>query len=232
MWMFAIKTIYYGLFIGIVTITLLLLASLFPIEGNFQIKSVLSGSMEPAIHTGSVVIIKSAPLYAVGDVITFGADNKQNIPVTHRIIEAKQIGLRESFKTKGDANGDPDMGTVQSTDVVGKVLFTVPYLGYLLEFTKQPAGFYSFVIVPAILIALGELFKIGKEVYLMWQRKKTHQVTKTNLSAHSLQPSAGASQRIRLEITSAQKVVPDERLVQQPLSRPVTMPITRNRRFI
>src|SRR3989338_8215020 len=63
----------------------LFFAPLLPIKGNIEIKIVKSGSMEPAIKTGSIVVIKPASLYGVGDVITFGEDSRTTYPTTHRI---------------------------------------------------------------------------------------------------------------------------------------------------
>ena len=86
----------------------LFLASLLPIPGNIEVKIVKSGSMEPAIHTGSVVIVKPESSYGIGDVITFGADTKAKIPTTHRIVSIREENGTTYFATKGDANEDPD----------------------------------------------------------------------------------------------------------------------------
>ena len=77
----------YGLLIGfIAVIGGLLIVSILPISGNYEIKIVMSGSMEPAIKTGSIVIVKPADFYEIGDSITFGGDTRVIMPTTHRII--------------------------------------------------------------------------------------------------------------------------------------------------
>lgn len=166
--------IYYLLFASIVTVALLLLASLFPFENWYQVKVVLSGSMEPAIHTGSVVVIKPEPSYQVGDVITFGVDNRERIPVTHRIIGRE--GNR--FVTQGDANDNIDPGTVAPREIIGAVQFSVPYLGYVLEFTKTPLGFWTLIIGPAVLVVLLELHSIIRQL-LQYRRRSQSNLTIT-----------------------------------------------------
>ena len=73
----------------ITVLALLLVISILPIPGNIETKIVLSGSMEPEIRTGSVVVIKKIDTYEIGDIVTFGEDTKENVPTTHRIIEAR-----------------------------------------------------------------------------------------------------------------------------------------------
>ncbi|MDC1205381.1 signal peptidase I [Candidatus Pacebacteria bacterium] len=166
------KTVYFLIFAVIILMTTLLLSSLFPFENNYQVKVVLSGSMEPAIHTGSIVLIKPQPAYQVDDVITFGADTRNSIPVTHRITDTTETNGNTAYITKGDANESFDSGTVLPNEVIGSVFVSVPYVGYLLDFMKQPVGFFTLVIIPAALIFVSELFKIGVEVVRMVKRRK------------------------------------------------------------
>ena len=70
----------------VVVLGLLLLASFFRVPGNVLVKIVKSGSMEPAVRTGALVIIRPLEAYKVGDVIMFGKDTKTQLPTTHRIV--------------------------------------------------------------------------------------------------------------------------------------------------
>ena len=92
---------------------------------------VLSGSMEPKYHVGSVVYVEKSSIddIEVGDVITFYIND--NTVVTHRVIDKDND--TESFHTKGDANETEDGGSVVYDKVVGKVVLNVPYLGYILR---------------------------------------------------------------------------------------------------
>ena len=88
---------------------------------------VVSGSMEPEIHTGSLVFIDMKKTEAeVGDIIAF---EKGSIFVTHRIEKITE----EGYITKGDANKTADMGVVTDDAVIGTALFSIPYVGYFIR---------------------------------------------------------------------------------------------------
>ncbi|MFB6169866.1 MAG: signal peptidase I [Haloarculaceae archaeon] len=118
---------------------------------------VLSGSMEPAIHVGDVVVVgnRDPAALEVGDVITF--DRGTDIPTTHRIVEVIESDTGVAFRTKGDANEDPDPALVAPTQVVGVVVLTIPLIGYVVEFVGTPVGFVALVVVPFGLLAVFEL---------------------------------------------------------------------------
>lgn len=150
--------------VAIVIIGLFLIITLFPIKDNFQVKVVLSGSMEPTIHTGSIVVIKPSSQYKIGDVVMFGKDTKTEIPTTHRIVSNRAVEGVVLFTTKGDANEDPDTTEIRQSDIHGKVLFTVPFMGYVIDFVRKPIGIIIVIIVPALFIIYDEIRKIIKEV--------------------------------------------------------------------
>ncbi|MDO8435923.1 MAG: signal peptidase I [bacterium] len=158
------KYIYYVVLAFIVAVALLLIVSIFPITGNYKVMTVISGSMAPAIKTGSVVIVKPASDYKIGDVITFGPYSKTKAPTSHRIYDIKVVNSQPVYITKGDVNNAPDTREIQKSDIVGKVLFSVPYLGYAVDFAKKPIGFMLIIIVPAAVIVFDEIKKIIHEV--------------------------------------------------------------------
>lgn len=158
-------------------IALMLITTLVPTPGNYQVKVVKSGSMEPSIKTGAVVVIAPRSTYSVGDVITFGEDTKTQIPTTHRIVKIEGDGPLRSFITKGDANDSEDPQPVKLSDIRGKVILNVPYLGFILDFAKKPIGFALLVGVPAIIIIIDEIGKIISEIRSM-RRKKLSNVNK------------------------------------------------------
>ena len=156
---------YYLFFVVLAAIGVLFVATLFPIPGNIQVKVVLSDSMEPAIRVGSVVIVTPIPLYKVGDIITFGGDTKNKIPTTHRIVEGEIVEGTFLYTTKGDSNEDPDVNKVRQDEVIGKVLVTIPFAGFLIDFTRKPFGFALLVGIPALVI-------IYDEASSMWSKMK------------------------------------------------------------
>ena len=163
------KTIYYIFIVFFSVIALSLVISIFPITGNFKVFVVESGSMQPAISTGSVVIVKPVDNYKIGDIITFGGKRKGQAPITHRINEMKLVVGEPHYITKGDANNTTDSKEVLKKDIVGKVLFHIPYLGYAVAFAKKPIGFALIIIIPAGIIIFDESKAIWKEI---WRIKK------------------------------------------------------------
>jgi signal peptidase len=164
---------------AVVLIGLLLALSLMPVRGALEVKVVKSGSMEPTIRTGSIVIIKPESSYKVGDIVTFGADTKTQIPTTHRIAAMQGEGASTMLTTKGDANDAPDPSQTSIGSVHGKVIMSVPYAGYVLDFAKQPLGFVLLVGVPAAVIIVEELGNIIKEIFAMRRRKRSTYVAHT-----------------------------------------------------
>ena len=156
--------IYYVFIVFIAAIAGLLIISVFPITGNIKFMIVQSGSMELAIKMGSLVMVKPADDYKIDDVITFGEVTKTKAPTTHRINDIRVIEGKVSYITKGDANEDPDTKEVLKRDVIGKVLFSISYLGYAVDFAKKPLGFALIIIIPAAVIIFDEVKKIYAEI--------------------------------------------------------------------
>ncbi len=165
--------IMYGLFITLlVGVGAFLLVSLLPITGNVEIKIVKSGSMEPTIPTGSVVVVMPSKTYTVGDVITFGKDTKTEIPTTHRIVSIRENVQGDYYTTKGDANEEQDPREIAAKEILGKVVFHVPYAGYILDFARQPLGFALLIGLPAAMIVIDESINIYREVVKLRRRRR------------------------------------------------------------
>lgn len=124
---------------------------------GLQVFTVLSGSMEPAYGTGSLIYVKKvdAADIKVGNVITFMLD--ADTVATHRVIEV--IPDEEDpevirFRTKGDANDSPDGGAVHCKNVIGEPVMCIPYLGYVANYIQNPPGMYIAIAVGALLLLL------------------------------------------------------------------------------
>ena len=124
---------------------------------GIQVYTVLSGSMEPTYHTGSVIYVKKVDYTTlrVGDPITFMVD--EHTVATHRIVDIipddeDPTVLR--FVTKGDANANADAGTVHYKNIIGTPVFTVPYLGYVVNYIQHPPGTYVAIAAGAVLLML------------------------------------------------------------------------------
>ena len=158
-----LKIIYYIAFAFILSIILLLIVSTFPISGNIKVMIVQSGSMEPTIKTGSIVLTKPMKDYKVEEIITFKVRNSE-YPITHRIKDIGAIEGEKYYITKGDANEEEDQLEIRENDIFGKVLFSVPFLGYAVNFAQKPIGFAMIIIIPALVIIFDEVKKIIEEI--------------------------------------------------------------------
>lgn len=121
------------------------------LAAGYQVAVVASGSMEgtakDSIQTGSLCFTDTEYDYdelKVGDVIAF---TNGKMAVTHRIYEMED-GL---IRTKGDANEDPDPYYIGEEHVIGKVAFTIPYLGYAADWVQSPRGT---ILTATVMIAL------------------------------------------------------------------------------
>ncbi|RXK50383.1 signal peptidase I [Halorientalis pallida] len=112
---------------------------------------ILSGSMEPDIAPGDVVIVDASASVGVGDIVTFEEDG--DVPVTHRIV-AEENG---QWVTKGDANENRDARPVPPENVLGKVVLTIPLIGHVVLWANTPVGYSSLVLVPLVLLLGNEL---------------------------------------------------------------------------
>lgn len=128
---------------------------------GYQLKIVQSGSMEPGIKTGSVIIVEQIheqENFAENDVITFREEN--NRLVTHRIIEVIQQDQTAVYRTKGDHNDGPDKNLVLQENIVAAYTgITVPFLGYVIAFIQSSNG-ALLIILSGMLLLLYSFFTI------------------------------------------------------------------------
>lgn len=138
--------------IAVVVLLAILLAGVRLI--GFTPYTVLSGSMEPTYHVGSVVYVKKVDptTLKVGDSITFYLTG--NVIATHRIIEVHGAGTAElGFRTQGDANENED-GITPASSVIGKVVFSIPLLGYVSTYLQNPIGLVCVVGTSAAVLII------------------------------------------------------------------------------
>ncbi len=124
---------------------------------GLQVFTVLSGSMEPTYHTGSLIYVKKVDPYTIqeGQPITFMLD--ENTVATHRVVgivpdEEDPTVIR--FRTKGDANEAEDGSLVHYKNVIGTPIFSIPYLGYVANYIQHPPGMYIAISAGAVLLLL------------------------------------------------------------------------------
>jgi signal peptidase len=132
----------------------------FLVGGSFS-SVVMSESMEPTIPVGSIVVVRKVDSedVKIGDVIVFETGESRTM---HRVIDKVVEGGSFYFRTKGDANEDPDPWVVKPEDVLGELQLTIPYYGYLIWFAQTPFGIVLFILVPAIILIANEVRNILK----------------------------------------------------------------------
>ena len=131
---------YVTIAIGIIAIMLFLVPRFFGIRPYI----VLSGSMEDEIKTGSVAYVDTkikAEQIKEGDIIAFKVGAKQ---VTHRVVS---INSDKTFTTKGDANKVIDANSVKFSNCLGKTIFSLPYLGYVLGAAQTKIGYIVLILI-------------------------------------------------------------------------------------
>jgi len=116
---------------------------------------VLSGSMRPAYEVGSLIYVKSVDYRELkaGDPITYMIN--QDAVVTHRIVEVLPDDTEPDTLwhiTKGDANATEDGAPVHYRNVIGKPVFSIPYLGYVSNYIQSPPGMYVALSFCAVLL--------------------------------------------------------------------------------
>ena len=117
------------------------------VSPQYSAAIVISESMKPAIQMGDVVVTKrvaSMDDIEIGSIISFTQGDDL---VTHRVTSIEG----STMQTQGD-NSEPDPWMVDLSDVQGRFLFRVPYMGYVSDFVRSPMGWVVLVIVPATVL--------------------------------------------------------------------------------
>lgn len=117
--------------------------------------TVLSGSMEPNYHVGSLIYVsKTDPMtLQVTDPVTYRMSD--GAVVTHRVVEVLEDPVKgRCYRTRGDANNIADGALLFPENVIGKPVFTIPYLGYVSWFVQHPPGTYIAIAGCMVLLAL------------------------------------------------------------------------------
>lgn len=132
---------------------------------QFKLFILTSGSMEPALSAGTLVITQPKQRYHPGEVVSFHRETmvgrkKRSLVVTHRILSSRKTDDGFVYQTKGDSNQSPDEELLDQDYIYGKVLAAVPLIGFLLMWPYSSIGFYFLIILPAVLIVIHQVLNI------------------------------------------------------------------------
>jgi signal peptidase len=146
-----------GLLIVLIGVVLfgVILGRVVPMTGRGTL-IVGGGSMEPAIPLGAAVVIEPVATrdLAVGDVVSLRTGRDLQRIFTHRITRIVPRTEQLWIETKGDANTEIDPSITPTSQVVGRVTWSIPYAGFLLALLSIPSGVLVVLVVAAFLIVL------------------------------------------------------------------------------
>jgi signal peptidase len=125
---------------------------------------VLSGSMEPTLGTGDVTVVRTiAPLDArPGDVVTFRDPEDADRLITHRVREMHAQGGAVVFRTRGDANTASERWQISSKEEIGRVVYRIPKLGWVLTYARSKGLFVLMLGGALALLLVLELTSIWR----------------------------------------------------------------------
>lgn len=135
-----------------------------PLFGAYVI---ISPSMVPNINVLDAIVTMrtDAEKLKKNDVITFISNDPahKGITITHRIVGVKKTANGGyAYRTKGDNNNVEDKTLVSYDDVLGKVIFKIPYIGYLQQFLTTKFGWILVIVIPSLFIVAGDVVKVAK----------------------------------------------------------------------
>lgn len=216
----ALKIIWNVFTTVLVAVVLLLAAALVGVRlVGLQPYTVLSGSMEPTYHTGSLIYVKSVDYrdLRVGDPITFMLS--EDTVATHRIVEIvpdEEEPETLRYRTKGDANESEDGGLVHYKNVIGSPVFTIPYLGFVASYVQNPPGTYYAIMFGAAVILLMFLPELIKTL-----------TSDEEEDRHSKPEKAPKSKKRSAENSNTDKAVNVKRAPEPVYERPKEKPAPR-----
>jgi signal peptidase len=130
---------------------------------GYRPQPVLTGSMEPHLHVGSIALAKRVPASTVrvGDVITFQRPAGRGT-ITHRVHKIVERDGKRLYTTKGDANPTSDPWQLELPGDVGRDVADVPYAGYVAIYAARPDVHAGLVALLTLLLILGAVRRIWR----------------------------------------------------------------------
>ena len=127
-----------------------------PLVFGFGSAVVISGSMEDTIPIYALVVIQEKQEYHIDDIVVFQGNTHC---VTHRIVDMQTDESGQVWvTTQGDFNNAPD-DPIPYEQLIAKVLFWIPWVGYVQQFLQKPAGFLVLTLVAGVLLMLPDWLK-------------------------------------------------------------------------
>lgn len=186
---FIINVLSYAIFMWLILIGIMLLVYIADTKiraakgdfspSKFNAYVVLTGSMLPEITPNDVVVTKKVEGkdLIVGDIITFIPSDSRisNILVTHRILNKYYDATTQkyTYQTKGDNNNTPDFTLAEDQNVIGKVIFKIPKIGYIQALLATRGGLIIVILIPALVILSYDIMRLGRNIARNKKKSKT-----------------------------------------------------------
>lgn len=155
-----------------------LVGNQFPMPFGYGLSVIVSGSMEPTLSAGDLILIQEQESYSEGDVVAFQVGD---MGVVHRILRIED-GMAV---TRGDANNASDE-PVPLDAIRGTVIWSVPVIGRWIWYLKTPAGILAMIVLAVLLIELSyrpdrkkedpEAERLKAEIQLLKAELKEHEI--------------------------------------------------------
>ena len=121
-----------------------LMGNKMPMPFGYGMAVILSGSMEPSMSVGDLIIVHESNDYVIGDAVVF---QEGGMLITHRVVDIRE----DEYITKGDANNAEDKPILVS-NIVGEVILCVPGLGNLVNVIKSPVVSVVIIVIAMLLV--------------------------------------------------------------------------------
>lgn len=135
---------------------------------GYRSLTVLSGSMEPRIHTGDLVIARriTAEQARIGDIVTFREPGSTRL-ITHRVRKIRMEAGIAGFTTKGDANNTAEHWNIPADGQISRAAYRLPRAGYVKAGLSSRYGSLGLITIPALgllFLELGLIRRSGPRV--------------------------------------------------------------------
>jgi len=138
----------------------------FGTENPFYV--VASGSMVPVLKVYDVLVVQGHEPFEeveIGDIIVFNRPSDHNRVIVHRVVSIIDEDPK-TIRTQGDANPASIPGTdfpISEEEYIGKVIYSLPQVGYVTQLLKPPTNYIIIVIVIGVMIIKQMMGKKNKE---------------------------------------------------------------------
>jgi signal peptidase len=209
------RAIYYGAIVAMIGVLALIGAATLPTLFGYHTYAINGGSMEPTLKLGSAAVTKPTSPFAleIGDVISRHDDGKH--ATLHRIVDIITVDGERQFITQGDQNRTPDAEPVVLTGFGDKVVYSVPYAGYLLNMARSWWGRFLLLGVPAAFVVATS----GRRLRSKWRERQSESAATESPSEIEDAPVAAAAAVAEPPIKPEDTSPVSEELIRQSFLR-------------